>query len=124
MPSEALLALCLIDGICSFTITFLMRYTEGPFDIFAHFRRFVRMEIPIILHDHNGEPVIAGWAEDEEPELFFAKLVYCFWCFTAWISFLVSLFVFITFNLDNILLFPLLWFFATGVSGILNSVLR
>jgi hypothetical protein len=80
-------------SIAVFGFTYLVRYTNGPFDLLKKFRELAGIRYV---------PVISGFADplpdmEEIPDKFFAKLVGCFWCLTTWISIIFC----ITFSVIN-----------------------
>jgi hypothetical protein len=72
----------IVLAIAVFGFTYLVRFMDGPFDIFIKFRELVGIKyVPTLSSFANPEP-----DTEEIPDKFFAKLVGCFWCFTTWIS--------------------------------------
>jgi hypothetical protein len=103
-------------GLSTFTIVYLVKYTDGPFDIFYRFRKFIKLEIP--MYDSSGTSVLS-YIEDDDPNGFFALLVKCFWCFSTWVALFLSVAYILLVNKQYVT-FPFLWFSAIAVSGILH----
>jgi hypothetical protein len=106
-------------GLSTFAIVYLVKYTDGPFDVFARFRRHIGLDIP----DYSPITEIgaAYYIEDDEPTGFFALLVKCFWCFSTWVALSLSL-AYILLIGSQWQLFPFLWFSSITVSGCLHVV--
>lgn len=80
-------------GLAAFSITFLLRYVDGPLGVFAKIREIV---------------------VDNNPVSFFAELFSCFWCLGFWISCLMLLLY--------IYCPEIVWLFAVyGVVGFLHE---
>lgn len=110
-----MLADCVVVGVCVFAIAYLIRYTDGPFDIFYRFRK----RIGVYLEEWDGD-VYSGEVEDPDPDKFLAKLVSCFWCLSTWVSLGVTSLYVILYGDSHI--FPFMWLFAIGLSGVLHKV--
>jgi hypothetical protein len=111
------IALC---GLSTAAIVFLLKYTDGPFDIFYRLRKASGMIIP--LYDTLNISIV-GYAEDDDPERFWALWFRCFWCMSTWIAFFVSI-AYILLMRMPVALFPFLWFASIGVSGLLLELLN
>jgi len=109
---------CVIVGLCSFAITYMLKYTDGPFDAFAKLRVLVGLELPVI-----EDGIVTAYLETEGYGNFFAKLFACFWCLTTWIClFVVIGYILLVYN--NVKAFPFLWFGGVGLSGFLHGLLE
>ena len=106
-------------GFASFGIVYIIKFTDGPFDVFCVFRRLIKLEIPLLAA--NGS--VVDWYTDEEPETFIAKLVACFWCTTVWVSLIFTMIYFAVSVLSPWLLI-LYWFGSVGLSGFLYEILH
>lgn len=93
-------------GFASFTITYLVRYTDGPLGVFYTFRDIIGL-----YKYEDGEEEATNW---------FAELVECFPCFTTW----VSLFLCLVATKLNILDTVLIWFASVAVSLVLWKFVR
>lgn len=110
----------LLIGFCSFFITYVIRYTTGPFDIFIWFREKIGIVNLPIMRGND----ITGYKESiETPDKFVTKLVACFWCFTTWITFVVSILYFALFVVPWAL-FPFLWLASAGLSAFLHAMVE
>lgn len=98
-------------GIATFGIVYMVKFTDGPFDLFFKLRRFLSM----------GDPYDP---EQELPEklppvrLFFYQMFDCFWCLSTWVS-LALLLIYAFAIKDFHWLLIIYWFGAVGVSGVL-----
>lgn len=63
-------------------LIFLVRYTDGPWDIFFNFR------IWIGIYNLIGND---GKMYESTEDKFFAKLISCPWCFATWVVFPLSI---------------------------------
>ena len=79
-----LLSDALVIGAATFAVTYLLRYTTGPFDIFSKFRNAVG--IHTVVHE-KGTP--GAYEVEEVADKFFAKLVSCWWCLSTWVALLL-----------------------------------
>lgn len=108
----------IVCGLASFAVTYMIKYTDGPFNIFQKFRFWIGLDIPVVLiHDE------IVYEEDRDSNRLFAKVVKCFWCFTTWISaaFVIG-YIFIGYNVLQS--FPFLWFASIAVSGVIYELLN
>jgi len=111
----------LLVALCGFYITYVIRYTAGPFDVFIKFRHKVGIDrLPVL--DGHGNIVDYGESIDN-PDRFITKLVSCFWCFTTWITFVVSALYCLLFQLP-LKSFPFLWLASAGLSAFLYMVIE
>ena len=113
-----MLSECVVAGVCVFTVAYLLRYTDGPFDIFYHFRIWVGVyadEVSVVDGIEVTEEI-----EDPNPAGFFAKLVTCFWCLSTWMSLAITILYVVLFG--DMRIFPFMWLFATGLSGLLHEI--
>lgn len=101
-------------GLSTFTIVFLLKYTDGPFDIFYRLRKLSGLVVPII--GNSGD--VVDYVEDEDPDTFFALLFKCFWCLSTWVAFFLAI-AYILVTGMTMWIFPFLWLSSVGVSGIL-----
>lgn len=113
----------LLVGLIAFAVTTMVKYTDGPLDIFLRVRVLVRLEIPVAhpIPALAKKGITLGYKEDEDPVGFFAKLFHCYWCLTSWISILFTYLLFVVMRSDSLSLFFFVWFAAIGVSGFLHS---
>lgn len=116
---DNLLYTCLIVSIATFGITYIVRYTKGPFDTFIIIRRKVSLEMPV--YDETGQ--IVEWIENPEPDAFFGKLISCFWCLSTWVAFVLTV-TYILLDVYVIKFSLFIWFFSVGLSGFLHDLLQ
>lgn len=125
--------LSLAVGFASYGLTMMVRYTDGPLDIFFKFRVFAGLKYMPIYDEDDG--IVDIVEEIPKPELrideedgsvigtinsdVLASLVSCYWCLTTWISLIISLLVCVLFNIP--LFMPIIWLAAIGVSGALYT---
>ena len=104
-----------ILAFASFTVTYLIMYTDGLGDIFKYIRRlFGIKQVPILDDDGNVVDYIY-----ESNESLLAKLMECFWCFNTWVSLAV---VILYIALPEI--FPVfVWLAMIGVAGTINKLI-
>lgn len=105
------LSVLLIQGLAVFSITFIIRYTDGPFDAFKKLRDVVGIyDEPM----YEGE-VYIGVVEVVEGDKFLAKLLSCYWCVSVWMS-LVCLILW-KYVPEIVFLFAII-----GVANLLNGI--
>lgn len=89
-----------------FGIVYLIRYTDGPINIFLRFRQLMGIwQYEVEKSDEIIEEIGEG---------FLAKLFSCFWCLITW----VSLFLILIFYGIDILA----WFACIGISGFIYEI--
>jgi hypothetical protein len=101
-----------VVGLSTFGLAYILRYTDGPFNLFVKFRGALGLR-RVSVYDENGD--IVDYVEESD-DRFFAKLIGCFWCLSTWISLVLSLLIMIP-----LLQLPLVWFGALGISGTLHK---
>jgi hypothetical protein len=109
-------------GLSSFAITYILKYTRGPFEIFERFRIFIGLEIPVISYDVVGKVNFEDLKEDDNPDKFFAKLFGCHWCLTTWVSLFLSVLYYLVLG-NDVATFLFVWFASIGISGIIFEVI-
>ena len=113
-------ALCaaLLGGIAGFALTYIIKFTSGPADIFMRWRRYIGIE-GVELVTTSIDPLEQELqVVDLEPGSFTGKLFSCYWCLTTWICLLLVVGYILVDN--SLLLYGLhIWFAAVGVSGYL-----
>jgi hypothetical protein len=107
-------------GLSTFTVVYLVKFTDGPFDIFYRFKKFIGLIIP--LYD-DGETSVVSYIEDDDPSGFVAQVVRCFWCFSTWISFVLSIAYILLVN-KSVYVFPFLWLASIGISGFIHTLIE
>lgn len=107
-----------LQGLAVFGLSWLIRHTDGPFDVFYKVRKLFGIQY-IEVYEGGGQLVNIV---EEIPEKFFAKLVGCFWCLATWFSLLVTIYgwykQYIVQGFE-----PLIWLAAIGVAGLFYEVL-
>ena len=96
-----------------FSTTFLLYYTDGPWDLFFKFRSSL-----IALDSIKLRKVHI--VEEQQEDGFFQKLLSCFWCSSVWVALFVvgSYYLLYSYPLKS---FPYVLLAAIGVSGYLNE---
>jgi len=108
----------MIVSLAVFSITYLVVYFDGPFEILWKIRHMCGVErVPVL--DSVGQQVDII----EEPVSELAKFIKCHWCLTTWVSFVVSLAYVLLFGVE-LVLFPFLWLASISVSGLLHDCKR
>lgn len=110
----------LILAICCFGLTYLLRYTYGPFNIFKKFRELCGMQYNLV-YDAEYE-VVMNYDEVEvmEDDKFITKLISCFWCFTTWISIIM----YVIYLMWNPILYFCIPFGLIGLSGAIHNMVH
>lgn len=98
-------------GLAVFSITYMIRRTDGPFDLFVKLREFVG-----IHHAEEYEDEVYIGVVEVVDNTFMARLFSCYWCLSLWVS-LVCLLIW------NILPDVILLFSIIGVAGLLNGII-
>lgn len=107
-------------GLSTFAFVFLLKYTDGPFDIFLKLRVKAGLYLPVYLEDTDE---VIDYLEDIDPERFWALWFKCFWCMSTWVSFVFSAAYILVIGV-TIWLFPFLWLSSLGVSGVLLELIN
>lgn len=114
-----MIELIVLQGLAVFGITWLIRHTDGPFDIFIGIRKLFGIEY-LDVYENDGTKV--NIVEDI-PEKFLAKLIGCFWCQATWWSLAVTLYSwhqqFVFGGMEIIV-----WLATIGVAGLLYESLE
>ena len=105
-----------VVGLTSFTITFFLKYMDGPGKIFEHIRRWVKVSIPMI----SASGQIVNWLEDDEPDTLLANIFACFWCLTTWVTLIVTA-VYIIIGYSSWIGLPFIWLASAGLSGYIHA---
>jgi hypothetical protein len=98
----------LITGLATFGMTYLICFTDGPFNIFKRLRMLAGVEYFMM----QGEEV---W---RPPTKFFAKLLVCHWCTGTWVSIIMSIAYVVIFKINPLMLIYLIPC-GLGISGFL-----
>lgn len=92
-----------------FGVVYILRYTDGPFDVFLRFRELVGIHmVPIYEADRK-----VGEVEEVE-DVFLAKLFGCFWCLSVW----VALFCVLLYDVIGVVFD---WLAVIGIAGFLHE---
>lgn len=102
-------------ALATFAVAYLIRYTDGPFDVLWEFRRKIGME-----WGYDEKQEIVEYAEDGAG--FLASLVSCWWCLSTWISAFWTALAVLLLGL-SLTEAPFFWFGAITLSGIIKKVL-
>jgi len=98
--------------ICAvFGASFLVFFTDGPWEIFFHFRT-------LLIRVDGIVPKRVHITEEEQEEGFFGKLFSCFWCTTTWVA-LIIIGSYYLLNSYPLKTFPYVLLAVIGVSGYL-----
>lgn len=107
----------LVVSLAVFSITYLLRYFDGPFALLRRFREFVGIKyVPELDSDGNTVDTV----EEILQERPIARLVGCHWCMTTWVA-LIMFVSYIVVRGVSILWLPVLWFGGVAVSGLLHD---
>lgn len=108
-----------LHGLALFGLTWLIRHTDGPFDLFLKLRKLTGIEY-LGVYDNHGKQVNIV---EEIPEKFFAKLLGCFWCQATWWSLILTIY-----SWQRHLIAPsmvvIVWLGAIGVAGSLYEMIE
>lgn len=103
------LPIALLHGLSVYAITYMYRYTDGPFDVFQSIRLLLGFKYHF-EKDDSGQVYI----REETPEGTFGKLVSCVWCLSFWLSVIICVL-----SRKKHMLIPIA---STGLSGLLHEV--
>lgn len=113
-------------GFAVFGLSYLLAYTDGPWDLIYKFREFliskdsVQPE-PLPVYDGEGEYVYISEEQIFEGGFFF-KLFGCFWCTSFWIAILINGLHYLSKDdPGNILPYVIIFFASIGFSGLLHE---
>ena len=104
-------------ALATFAVTYLIRYTDGPFDIFWKLRRLVGIEWDY----KSGTDEIEEWAGDDTG--FFGSLIVCWWCLSTWVSAFWTILAVLLLGL-SLAEAPFFWFGAVALAGLLKRYLN
>lgn len=112
MTIDAILTLIVI-ALATFSATYEIRYTDGPFDVFYKLRRKLN-----IVYDAIDDTEYA-----DEYTGFFGSLVACWWCLSTWVS---AFWTLLALALSKLSLTdaPFIWFAAITLAGLVWKVIE
>ena len=103
----------IIIGLATFAITYVLRYTSGPFDVFERLREWAGItSVPVY---NEGMEVV--YIVEEIGDTYISKLYSCVWCTGTWVALALTL----HYMPDE---WFLTWFAALGVAGILHEIIN
>lgn len=103
----------LLVGVSNFSIYFIVRHTNGPFDVFYKFRQMLGY---VYLEVYDDSDSIVDIVEEPPTENFFGKLFDCPWCSSTWYCLLAFVPLYFQYHV-------LIVFMATFVSvGLMNII--
>lgn len=105
----------IVIGLATFALTFLLKDTAGPFDIFSSVRERLTLE-----HQVRAEGAPAYHTEPVHP--FWFNWYACFWCMSTWTSAGLSLLYVIAFGLPWFAWF-FIWLAAIALAGTIYTLL-
>lgn len=103
----------LVVGLASFAISYILRYTDGPWEVFYR----MRSRIGVVYDPMLQMDVV-------EVEWVGAYMVACFWCFTTWVSLFVAILYALAVQRMEMVETIFLWLATVGVSGFLKDIIR
>jgi len=98
-----------LNGLCVFTVAFMLVTLNGPWDVFKLLR-----EKAGIQHDADGNHIVVA-------NKFFAKLLDCVWCTGTWVSAGVSLFTIMIMG-EKWYLWFYVWLASIAIAGLWNRM--
>lgn len=106
----------LFYAMAVFSVSWLLRYTNGPFHVFLRLRKRVGVEYLEQVDGVTGESVLVEHIPDDK---MLAELFGCFWCVSTWVSLIMAILIF-----PNILTqaFVVLWLGSVGISGFMHEI--
>lgn len=97
-------------GLATFAITYLLRHTNGPFDVFKRLRELAGIvSVPVYDEDSNVVYIV-----EELNGSFISKLYSCVWCTGTWVALTLMI------APD----FIVTWFAALGIAGLLHEIIN
>lgn len=107
-------------GLFTFGLCYLVKYTNGPWNVFVKFRVMLGTHrVPVL----EGKEVIVDYIEESDGS-FFGDWIDCWWCFSTWIAGIVALvycLIFVGISWMALVAFPFTWFGAVGVAGVIHN---
>ena len=97
-------------GFCTYGIAYILRYTDGPFDIFIGWRKI--MGIKYTESEDTYTETIGNSHS--------AKLAGCFWCISTWVAAILAVICTISLDIDIIYGF-IAWLYSIGFAGYLHE---
>jgi hypothetical protein len=107
---------CLFLGVVTGTVVYMLRKTDGPYDVFKR----LRMVFGVLYHpvlDEKGKTV----DEIEEVPNQLAVLITCPWCSSAWISIPFIAYYVVKYQVP-LFFVVYMWFAVIGVSALFNTI--
>lgn len=101
--------------VAVFGLTYILRYTNGPFDVFLEWRKFMGLVYIAVTNDSGR---ISEYLESV-PDKFAAKLVNCFWCLSTWVAMILAAIVVLLPGAFSLWLIAV--FASVGLSGFIHD---
>lgn len=111
--------------LATFGLTWIIRFTDGPFHIFRRFRERVGIKYEPCYNDAGQEVDLI----EEIPRGYFSELVGCFWCLSVNIALVLVIMLWVTaymYNGEGMLPsshYVTLWLAAFGGAGFMYELL-
>lgn len=105
-----------VFGLATYAITFVFRFTSGPFSVFSRIRTYLG-----VIKTYEMDPYSHVMQEVEViSDNLLAQLVSCFWCLSFWVAFvLLAGSVILGTEIRPFYDLLLVWFASVGLSGFL-----
>lgn len=106
----------IVIGLASLYITYTVRYLDGPFDLYRKILSLAGVIEPV--YGYNNDIVNYIEVNVEDSDRFITKLVGCFWCFTTWVSMILTV-IYGSCSSLNVGQCVFVWLASAGLSGLL-----
>lgn len=108
-------------GLITFAITYLLKDTNGPNDMFLRLRLAAGIRFAPVWGDHDN---VVDTME-EASSSFLSKVIICWWCFSTWIALFTSiLYTLVILNYHFWSAIPFIWFGAIAIAGIIHKFIE
>jgi len=105
----------LVLGLASFGLTYLLRYQDGPCDLFRKLRGADGIRyVPVVDYSEK----VVSYIEEVPNDGFFGKLMGCHWCLGTWVSAVMTVAV-VALMGGSMVVMPFYWLASVGITGVL-----
>lgn len=113
---EGVLIGVLFHSMAVFGMTWVLRYTNGPWGIIRKLRMLAGVQYIEELDPYTGDISIV---EVIPKDKHFAELFGCFWCMSVWVSLLLLMVVFPHIRVQA---FIIVWWGSIGINGFMHEL--
>lgn len=101
-------------ALATFAVTYVLKFTDGPWDAFWYFRRWIGIQ-----WQFDGDQEIEEYLDEDAG--FWANLVQCWWCLSTWVALGWTILAVVLLGL-SLAEAPFYWFASVALAGLVKKV--